>query len=102
MSHMAKDKSKQKKKKKMKPFMRLVVVLLVVVGSGLLYRVGVEVYRAFDLKKQKQVAEVKLQEVQDQGAYLKTEREKLEDPNYVASYARGNYLLSKQDRKSVV
>ena len=32
---------------------------------------------------------------EDENVYLTTERAKLEDPDYIQSYARGNYMLSK-------
>ena len=37
----------------------------------------------------------KLQEVQDENTYLTNEKTKLQDPDYVQSYARGNYMLTK-------
>ena len=50
------------------------------------------------MELRKQLAEVqqKYQEVQDESAYLLQEREKLTDPDYVQSYARGNYMLSRE------
>ena len=39
--------------------------------------------------------QAKLQEVKDENTYLTQQKEKLQDPDYVESYARGNYQLSK-------
>ena len=37
----------------------------------------------------------KLQEVQDENNYLTDQKAKLQDPDYVESFARGNYMLSR-------
>jgi cell division protein DivIC len=65
----------------------------------LLYRVAAEVYTTITLKRQLLEVEEKYQQVLDENEYLTREREKLEDPDYVASYARGNYMLSKDDEQ---
>ena len=39
--------------------------------------------------------EEKLEKVQLENERLNKEKEKLQDPDYVQSYARGNYMLSK-------
>ena len=95
------DKSGKKKpvKKKMTPFLKLVCFVLIGVSVYLLYRVFLEVYTTISLKRQLAVVEEKYQEVLDENEYLTRERAKLEDPDYVASYARGNYLLSKDDEQ---
>ena len=33
--------------------------------------------------------------MQDENTYLTNEKTKLQDPDYVQSYARGNYMLTK-------
>lgn len=47
------------------------------------------------LQKQLADIQIKLQEVEDQNKYLNNEKQKLQDPDYVENYARGNYMLSK-------
>ena len=59
-------------------------------------RVAREIYTTVELRKQLVEVQQKYQEVQDESAYLLKEREKLADPDYVQSYARGNYMLSKE------
>ncbi|MBR2675460.1 MAG: septum formation initiator family protein [Solobacterium sp.] len=83
----------------MTPFLKLVCFVLIGVSVYLLYRVFLEVYTTISLKRQLAVVEEKYQEVLDENEYLTRERAKLEDPDYVASYARGNYLLSKDDEQ---
>ena len=73
--------------------------VLIGVSAYLLYRVVLEVITTITLKQQLAVVEERYQEVLDENEYLTREREKLEDPDYVASYARGNYLLSKDDEQ---
>ena len=81
----------------MTPLLRLFCYVVIIISGLLLYRVFTEVYTTMTLKKQLAEVQVKYQEVLDENAYLTSERAKLEDPDYVASYARGNYLLSKDD-----
>lgn len=95
------DKKSKKKsaKKKMTPFLKLLCFVLIGVSAFLLYRVAAEVYTTITLRHQLAEVEAKYQEVLDENEYLTRERAKLEDPDYVASYARGTYLLSKDDEQ---
>ena len=107
---MAEEKTKKKKstetkakkktsKRKMTPLLRLFCYIMIFISGLLLWRVFDEVYTTMTLKKQLVEVQEKYQEVLDENAYLTSEREKLEDPDYVASYARGTYLLSKDDEQ---
>ena len=86
---------KKKVKKKMTPFLRLICYALIIVSGVLLFEVAKEIYTTIELKKQMEEAQVKFEEVKQEAAYLTSEKEKLTDPNYVQSYARGTYMLSK-------
>ncbi len=92
-------KNKKKGYSNMRPLAKLILILLVASAVGLVYKLGVEFHRNSTLKKQLAEAQVRLQQVKDENAYLTSEKEKLEDPNYVASFARSNYLLSKADEQ---
>lgn len=94
-----KNTKKKTAKRKMTPFLKLLCFVLIGVSAFLLYRVVLEIITTITLKQQLAVVEERYQEVQDENEYLTREREKLEDPDYVASYARGNYLLSKDDEQ---
>lgn len=94
-----KNTKKKAAKRKMTPFLKLLCFVLIGVSAFLLYRVVLEVITTITLKQQLAVVEERYQEVLDENEYLTREREKLEDPDYVASYARGNYLLSKDDEQ---
>lgn len=90
-----KPNKKKAAKKKMTPFLKLVCFVLIGISLYLLYRVFLEVYTTITLKQQLAVVEERYQEVLDENEYLTREREKLEDPDYVASYARGNYQIGR-------
>ena len=90
---------KKSSKKKMTPLLRLFCYVVIIISGLLLWRVFNEVYTTMTLKKQLAEVQVKYQEVKDENAKLTSMREKLEDPDYVASFARSNYLLSKDDEQ---
>ena len=87
--------TKKKKKKAMTPILKLICLVMIGFSAYLLYMVTQEVYTTIQLKKQLAEVQTKLQDVQDENSYLTTEKAKLSDPDYVESYARGNYMLSK-------
>ena len=89
-------KKKKKQKRKMTPFLRLICYLIIAASVFLLVEVAKEIYTTVELRKQLAEVQEKYQEVQDESAYLLQEREKLTDPDYVQSYARGNYMLSRE------
>lgn len=93
---MEQKKVTKKNKRKMTPLLKLICFVLIGVSAYLFYRVGKEIYTTVELTKQLNVAKEKFQKVKDESTYLSSEKEKLQDPNYVQSYARGNYMLSKE------
>lgn len=88
-------KKKKKIKKKMTPFLRLLCYVVLIISGVLLYEVVKEIYTTVELRKQIEEAQLKYEEVKEEASYLTSERDKLTDPNYVQSYARGTYMLSK-------
>lgn len=95
---MAKKQVKKKKsQKKTRPWVKaLVSVCLLAASVLLLYTVVNEVMTTVKLHQQLAEVQAKLQEVEDENTYLTQQKEKLQDPDYVQSYARGNYQLSKE------
>ena len=85
----------KKKKRKMTPFLKFLCFALIAVSIYLLAQVGREFYTTVTLRRQLEEVQEKYQQVMDENSYLVTERAKLEDPEYIQSYARGNYMLSK-------
>lgn len=86
---------KKKKRRKLTPFTKLLCLLLVGISVYFLYAVGKEIVTTVTLQRQLAQVQEKLQEVKDENKYLTDQKEKLQDPDYVENYARGNYQLSK-------
>ena len=86
---------KKKKSRRLTPLTKLVCIALIVISCGLLYSVGKEVMTTIELRRQLAEVQEKLEMVQQENERLNSEKEKLQDPDYVQSYARGNYMLSK-------
>lgn len=85
--------------KKKRTLNRDVVKALCIVAIAfsiyLLYGVATEVYSTVELKKRQEIAQVELDRLKEENALLLSKKTKLEDPNYVQTYARGNYMFSK-------
>lgn len=74
----------------------VVGAILLAISAGLIYTVVIEVMDTFRLKAEVKQAEQLLQQVQSENEILEEQKVKLNDPEYVKSYARGEYLLSKE------
>ncbi|MCI5773375.1 MAG: septum formation initiator family protein [Erysipelotrichaceae bacterium] len=85
-----------KKKKKLTPVVKLICISLIGVSVYLFYLSFKEIFTMTELKESVAQAEKRLQEVTDENTYLVSQRDKLEDPDYVQSYARSNYMLTKE------
>lgn len=99
------DMSRKKKRRQMKktqphrrltPLTKAFCFILIGVSAVMLYFAVREVMNTFYLQKQLADIQIRLQEAEDQNKYLNSEKEKLQDPDYVENYARGNYMLSKE------
>ncbi|MBR5003921.1 MAG: septum formation initiator family protein [Erysipelotrichaceae bacterium] len=62
----------------------------------MIYGVAREVMNTMELKNQLEDVKLRLETIQAENEQLTSQQEKLQDPNYVQSYARGNYMLSKE------
>lgn len=89
----------KKKKKKQNVVFKLISIMLIVISIGLLSTVLQKVYDMFTLQKQAQLVEKELASLKDENANLSNTKEKLEDPEYIQTYARGEYMFSKGDEK---
>lgn len=91
------------KKKKLKlsknVFGKLITIALIVVAIFFSVEVGKRVYTMYSLRKQAKLVEEELVKLQDENAALFSTKNKLEDPNYVTTFARGEYMFSKGDEK---
>ena len=91
--------TKKKTKKKNKTLSKVVSIVFIVFAILLLVDVFKRVYNMFTLQKQAEIVEQQLQAIKDENASLISTKEKLEDPDYVQTYARGEYMFSKGDEK---
>ncbi|MBR4446343.1 MAG: septum formation initiator family protein [Solobacterium sp.] len=87
--------TERKKVRKMTPINKLLTLILFCFSGWFLYQVGQELFTMVTLRSQLAEVEAKLQEVKDENNYLVDQKAKLQDPDYVESYARGNYMLSR-------
>ena len=55
--------------------------------------------RKLNKKIIEKIISIELIKLQDENAALYTTKNKLEDPNYVTTFARGEYMFSKGDEK---
>ena len=88
-------KKNKKKNRRLAPVTKLLCIIMIGVSAWLLYSVGREVMTTIELRRQLAEVEEKLEKVQIENERLNKEKEKLKDPDYVQSYARGNYIFSK-------
>lgn len=88
-------KPKKKKSKKLRPIAKLICLLMIGVSGYFLFQVFKEVKTTIELTTQLKEVQAKLAEVQEENNYLTEQKQKLQDPDYVESYARGNYMLTK-------
>ncbi len=95
MSEVRRRVVKKRRKRQMTPIFKLIVLFVFGVGIFFSYSVFSEIYKTIELKQQLAQVEKQLQEIKDENVRLTSQKDKLEDPNYVQSYARGNYMLTK-------
>ena len=87
---------KRKKKKKLTPVVKLICFVIIGLSFYLIYLSFNEFVTMIELKSDLADVQEQLQQVQDENTYLTSQRDKLQDPDYVQSYARGNYMLTKE------
>ena len=92
-------KTKSKNKKKNNIGLKIVSIVFIIASIVILANVLKRVYNVFSLQKQAEVVEQELQKLKDENASLISTKEKLEDPDYVQTYAGGEYMFSKGDEK---
>ena len=86
---------KRKKKRKLTPVVKLLCIVMIGISLFFLFSFGREVMTTLRLRKNLAEVREKLQIVEDENTYLTDQKAKLQDPDYVESYARGNFMLSK-------
>ena len=87
------QKKKKDKKKRKRLFFLGITSLLIIIGTT--YTIGkywIEIYDKYKEKKELKEKLVSLKEKQDE---LQVDADKLQDPDYIARYAREKYSYSK-------
>lgn len=74
-------------------------VVLVIVATFLLISSASIIYQRINLKKQAEIVNAELEQLEEEKENLSSIKTKLEDENYVVTYARGEYMFSKGDEK---
>ena len=78
---------------------KIVGIVIIAAALVILINVGRQVYTMLTLQRQAELVEEELQILRDENASLIATKNKLEDPNYVQTYARGEYMFSKGDER---
>lgn len=86
---------KKRKRRQMTPIFKLFLLGLFGVACFFTYSVVAEIYKTVELRGQLAKVQEQLQNIKDENVKLTSQKDKLEDPDYVQSYARGNYMLTK-------
>ena len=93
---MAKKSSKKLRKKRVKRII-LVTIFCFSINAYVLYSVGTILKDVHVMKNENKELNVKLGNLKEEEAVLKSEVKKLKDPVYVAKYAREKFLYSGDD-----
>ena len=89
----------KRKKKKHSIISKLISIVLILAAIVVLSNVLKKIYNMFVLQQQAKLVEAELERLKDENASLTSTKEKLEDPEYIQTYARGEYMFSKGDEK---
>ena len=93
---LAYNKDMKKRKRRVKrSLVKLVSIVVICVSIYLLFEVGTEVVGMIELQKQAEAISEELELLQEENDSLTSTRDKLNDSDYIQTYARGNYMFSK-------
>lgn len=88
-----------KAKKKNGVVSKLISIGMIIAAIVILSGVLRNIINMFTLQQQAKLVEAELEALRDENASLTSTKEKLEDPEYIQTYARGEYMFSKGDEK---
>jgi len=91
--------TRKKVKKKNSTLSKIISIVLIVAAIVIFSGVLRNLYKMFSLQQQAKAVEAELEALKDENASLISTKEKLEDPDYIQTYARGEYMFSKGDEK---
>lgn len=87
------------KKQKSKVLNIILSVVLAIIGTFFLITAITTIYQRVSLQKQADIVNAELEKLEEEKVELSSIKTKLEDENYVVTYARGEYMFSKGDEK---
>lgn len=87
--------AKKKMSKGTKRRLTLITPLVIIAVGYLLFTIGSTAVQLYQLNKEKRELKQELKDLKGDSENLKTEITKLQDKDYVARYARENYLYTK-------
>ncbi len=87
--------NKKKRYRPKKTIIKIVSIVLIAFSIYLLIGVVGEILHTMELRSQAEVASAELERLQSENEQLVSQKNKLEDPDYVQSFARSNYMLTK-------
>ena len=96
---MEKQVKKRRRRLNKKTIFKLISIVLLVVYITMLFGVVKEVINVINLKNEEAQVQEQLAILEQENSDLMQTKTKLEDPNYVTTYARGEYMFSKGDEK---
>ena len=88
-----------KKKKKSNKLSKVFGIVLLCAAIVIFANIGKDLANVISLNKQAKEVEAELEELKAENAELLSTKEKFEDPNYVTTYAKGEYMFSNGDEK---
>lgn len=88
-----------KKKKKKSVIPKIIGIIILCIALVIFTNVGKEVISMVTLQRQQAEVQEELKRLEQENIELQETKVKLEDPNYVTTYARGEYMFSKGDEK---
>lgn len=97
---MSQRRTKTKKTRKLKsPIIKVFSVILLLISSYLIYGVANELLYTFELTRDLEAVQKELETITAENEALESQKEKLMDPNYVQSFARGGLMVTKEGEK---
>ena len=96
---MEKQVKKRRRRLNKKTIFKLISIVLLVVSITMLFGVVKEVINVINLKNEEAQVQEQLAILEQENSDLMQTKTKLEDPNYVTTYDRGEYMFSKGDEK---
>ncbi len=90
------SKNKVKRKLRFNPLRSFLTVIVFIITGYLIFSIAKEVLLTVSLTNELQALNEQLKIISDETRDLEERKEKLEDPNYIKSFARGEYSITKE------